>query len=298
MKVVSISDLHLRSTVPGCVDCTSTEWMEIQHKALWKVVYYAVSKQVQAVLIGGDIFHSENTTSFECIIMFQQFVQELHNHNIETYIMSGNHDLPQHSSQNITKAAIGTVYNSMFVYDMKDCSFCSGSNFDEETDCNSEIIFKHVLTMPSEIKPPFIDCETPETLLAKYSKAQIILTGDYHRAFSFVKDNRCVLNSGCLTKQAADFEDYETGCWLVEWFYDDNNRVNLDGFEWLPIDVEQRFYKNAEKKEIDKSVEEFAMSIQKQEVTLDYISSLQNEIKHHDTNIQEKVSDWIQQINQ
>ena len=73
MKAIVLADLHLRSTIPSCIEATQTEWIDTQYKALDKVANYAIEKQVTDVLIGGDIFHSEQTTSFQIINLFQEF---------------------------------------------------------------------------------------------------------------------------------------------------------------------------------------------------------------------------------
>lgn len=288
MKAIVLADLHLRSTIPSCIEATQTEWIDTQYKALDKVANYAIEKQVTDVLIGGDIFHSEQTTSFQIINLFQEFCKNLEAVGITVWILAGNHDLLQHSSQNINKSAIGVILNSQSVYNMKYHPLVGCGNFDEDTP-NEEIIFKHVLCIPKNQIPPFIECETPETLLNKYDKAKWIFTGDYHKSFSYIDNHRFVLNSGCLTKQAADFENYETGCWYVD--------TDDESFEWCPIDISQRFYRNAEKI-IDKDIEAFANSVKKESITLDYIQSVRNEIINHEKPIQDKVNSWINEIGQ
>lgn len=298
MKVISLADLHLRFTVPGCVKATPTEWIDIQNKALSKVAIYAIENKVDAVLVGGDIFHSEQSTSFECINLFQQFVNELVENNIEVYIMAGNHDLPQHSSANISKSAVGTIFNSKGVQDMSCCSFCNGTNFDMDNNPEAPVIFKHTLCIPKDKIPPHVECDTPEDLLNKYPNARIIFTGDYHKSFYYENKDRFVFNSGCLTKQASDFENYETGCWLVE-FETCYDSAQLIEYKWLSINIEQEFYHNAEiEKAIDESIEKFAMGIKKQSITLDFIESLKKELPNHEKKIQDKVNQWIEEIKQ
>ena len=290
MKVLTFADLHLRSTVPSCIDCTPTEWMKVQKDALDKVVSVALEHDVNEVYVGGDIFHSEQSTSFECIILFQEFVNKLHISNIPVYIMAGNHDLPQHSSLNINFSAIGVLFNSNNVLLMQDSKTIKGCNFDVDEFGDSKYIFKHILCIPENEKPDIVDCDTPKTLLDKYPNAEIIFTGDYHRKFAFTENGRFVINSGCLTKQASDFEDYETGVFVTD--------LNSKEVIWCPVNIPQKFVKNHSIKKIDNSIDDFINSLNKASSTLDFINVLKNKLDAQDSPVKNKVESWIEEIGQ
>lgn len=288
-KHLITADWHIRSTVPSCIEAIPEEWMKFQKKSVARVGEIAKEYKVDEINIGGDLFHSEQTASNECIYLLQEFVKGMDYCNIPVYILAGNHDLPQHSSNNIPKSAIGVLLNSKSVRNMSyDTSSIKGCNFDEDDYGDAKLIFKHVLTIPSKDKPDFIECETPESLLEKYNHAQFIFTGDYHKNFHFEKDGRHVVNSGCLMRQAADFEDYTPGVYIVDTETEDVN--------FVPIGLEQKFNHNGyEKKALDQTIENFVEGIKAEDVTLDYVSSLRNEAKNHDKGIQDKINDWIEQ---
>ena len=224
MRAIITADWHIRATRPRCrVD---NDWIETQRKALNQIV--KISKEKKApVIVVGDLFHSNSDVSFECIQMVQKMADELG----ELYILAGNHDLPYHSSENIDKSAIGILLKSQNILPVKECKWqdllfddeISASNFDEKDNENAEIVFKHVLTIPKDDKPDFVDCETPETLLEKFPNAKWIFTGDYHNQ----KKGRHVINSGCLLRQASDFKNYQCGIYFVD---TDENIV-----EFIPI---------------------------------------------------------------
>jgi len=291
MKVLTFADLHLRDTVPSCVDATHDEWMGIQRDALEKVLQIAVDNHVDEVCVGGDIFHSNATASFECITMFQIFSRNLADSGIVTRIMAGNHDLPQHSSTNVNKSAIGVLLNSDCIFDMKEDSVIRGCNFDEEDYDGCKAIFKHVLCIPEKDKSPFVECETPETLLNRYKSSRFIFTGDYHRNFVYKGlDNRYVINSGCLTKQASDFADYETGVYVSD--------LETCDVKWCPVNIGQKFVRNGGSAKADKSVEDFVSGIKKESVTLDFIGTLRNELAAQKKDVRDKVEGWIENIGQ
>ena len=292
MKYVITSDWHLRSTVPSCIEVTQPKWMEIQRKALYKIKDIAKENDVHVILMGGDLFHTEQTSSFEVIHLAQDFTIDCHRESIEIRYLQGNHDEINHSSSNSYRSAMGVFMNSQHVIDMNsqfNDKEVKGCNFDEDNYEGYEVIVKHVLCIPKEnIPTELMQCETPESLLERYPSARFICLGDYHRNFHFEKEGRHVINPGCLTKQAADFEEYETGVYC---FDTETNEV-----KWCPVNIEQKFNHNGyEKKALDQTIENFVEGIKVEDVTLDYVSSLRNESKNHDKGIQHKINDWIEQ---
>lgn len=288
MKILSTADWHIRSTVPGCLDMSVSDWMDFQRKSLERIKEIAVEHHVCEVDVGGDLFHSEQTASNECIFLIQDFAREMDELNIPVFIMAGNHDLPHHSSSNISKSAIGVLLNSKCIRNMgSDAGYVKGCNFDIDDYGSSKYIFRHVLTVPSRDKPDFLECETPESLLMRYPDAMIIFTGDYHRRFEHHDIVRHVFNSGCLTRQASDFEDYSPGVYVVD--------LEDGSSEFVEIGLEQKFNHNGqEKKDINEAVENFVAGIKKENVTLDFVGSLRNEVKNHEKEIQDRVGDWIE----
>ena len=292
MKYIITSDWHLRSTVPSCIEATQPEWMEIQRKALYKIKDIAEENDVHIILMGGDLFHTEQTSSFEVIHLAQDFTKDCHRENIEIRYLQGNHDEINHSSSNSYRSAMGVFMNSQHVIDMNsqfNDKEVKGCNFDEDNYEGYDVIVKHVLCIPKEnIPTELMQCETPESLLERYPSARFICLGDYHRHFHFEKDGRHVINPGCLTKQAADFEGYENGCYVFN--------TETDEVKWCPVNIEQKFNHNGyEKKALDQTIENFVEGIKAEDVTLDYVSSLRNEAKNHDKGIQNRINNWIEQ---
>ena len=286
MKALVTADWHLRSTVPSCCTMSQEEWFEVQEEAIGKVEEIAEKEKVELILHDGDLFHSEVTATNQVIQIPQRFSERMWHKGIPVYYLCGNHDLINHSSSTLYRSAMGTFLNSKYVLNMKDCPYVKGCSFDEDDYSGYKMIAKHTLIIPSDSIPFGVTCDTPESILERYPEAQWIFTGDYHKNFHYEKNGRHVVNPGCLTRQASDFEDYIPGVYVVD---TDSNTVTFHS-----VLVDQVFNSNGkEKKELDRSIEEFAMSIKKQDVTLDYVSSLRNEIRHHEKPVQEKVEEWI-----
>lgn len=265
MRMIISADWHLRATRPRCrVD---NDWIETQKKALRQIAEIAEEKNAP-IMVVGDLFHSNSDTSFECINMVQKLADRLGS----LYILAGNHDLPYHSSENIDKSAIGVLFQSENIFKISDYSDeFSASNFDEEDDENAEIVFKHTLTIPSEDKPDFVDCETPESLLRKFPKAKWVFTGDYHRNFHYEKNGRHVVNSGCLLRQASDFKDYTCGIYFVD---TDKNIV-----DFIPIIDNEELIDDSyitKENEREKRIDDFVSKLKStKSVSLDFLANVE-----------------------
>ncbi len=271
MKFICTADWHIRATRPRCrID---NDWLETQKKALKQVLKISEDKGAPIIVV-GDLFHSNSDTNFECINM----VQKLADLAGGLYILAGNHDLPYHSSENIDKSAIGILLNSENVFKIEDYSDeFSASNFDEEDNFEAEIVFKHVLTIPEDDKPDFVNCETPETLFEKFPKAKWIFTGDYHHNFHYEKNGRHVVNSGCLLRQVADMKDYQCGVYFVDTDEEIVEFISIIDNEDL-IDDSYILQENQRNERIESFVDKLRKT---KGVSLDFLDNVYNEMKHN-----------------
>lgn len=282
MRAIITADWHIRNTRPRCrID---NDWIETQAKALRQLSKISDEKNAP-IFVVGDLFHSNSDTSFECINM----VQKLADKSGELYILAGNHDLPYHSSENLDKSAIGILMKSNNVHLIKDyfdaLHFNSGekvlfsaSNFDEQDYENAKIVFKHILTIPEEDKPDFVNCETPETLLEKFPNAKWVFTGDYHKNFHYEKKGRHVINSGCLLRQASDFKNYQCGVYYVD---TDENIV-----EFIPIIDNEELIDDSyitKENEREKRIDDFVDKLKNtQSVSFDFMDNVEKAILVND----------------
>ena len=68
-----------------------------------------------------------------------------------------------------------------------------------------------------------------------------------------------------------------------------------DNVKWCPVNIPQKFVKNSSKKS-DKTIDDFVNGIQRETVTLDFISTLRNESESQKKPVKEKVDSWIEEI--
>ena len=265
--MIVCADLHLREDKPRCrID---EDWIKTQKNALKQIADVCIKNKCNLFLV-GDIFH--RPSEFRMVIYIQKLAEKLKAHSLSIYYLCGNHDNLYHSSLNIDKSAIGLLRNSENCFYIKDYSDeFSASNFDEEDNENAEIVFKHTLTIPSEDKPDFVDCETPESLLQKFPKAKWVFTGDYHRNFHYEKNGRHVVNSGCLLRQASDFKDYTCGVYFVD---TDKNIV-----EFIPIIDNEELIDDSyitKENEREKRIDDFVSKLKStKSVSLDFLANVE-----------------------
>jgi exonuclease SbcD len=68
--------------------------LEEQKNALWQVLSIVDEKNIEGLFIAGDIY-DKSIPTIEAIELFDSFLVELSNRNIDVYIISGNHDSPE-----------------------------------------------------------------------------------------------------------------------------------------------------------------------------------------------------------
>ena len=278
MRGIITADWHLRATRPRCrID---DDWIGTQRNALNQIAELAGKYDCNVYCV-GDVFHSNSDTSFECIQMVQDFSNKLCSFGRTLGILAGNHDLPYHSSENISRSAVGVLlqsYNVGYILDSigdTEQLLVSASNFDEDDDMSALYVFKHILVFP-DLKsiPPNLDAVTAKELLAGFPNAQWIFTGDYHHQFHYEKSGRHVVNPGCLLRQASDMKDYQCGVYFV-----DTDRIICD---FLPIMDREELIDDSyilKENERNERIEAFVDKLRKtKSVSLDFVDNVQKEL--------------------
>lgn len=268
-KFIVTGDWHLRSQLPRCRK--DENWIDTQKKALNQICIFAIDKKCD-IMVTGDIFDSQSTTSFEIIQLVQNMAKKLKKYNLGLYVIFGNHDLLYHSSGNIKKSAVGILLQTENIFPISVFENVSAPNFDEE-DINCEYMFKHVLCFPDmKSLPPNVDAFTAKELLEKFDKCNYLFLGDMHKNFHYEKNGRHVVNPGCMLRQAVDFKDYQSGFYFID---TDKNIVDFQ----LIID-DEKFIDDSyilREKEKEERIQAFADKIGEVEsVSLDYIENVKS----------------------
>lgn len=270
MRAIITSDWHIRATRPRCR--TDADWMETQRKALKQIEQYAIKRHCD-VFVVGDLFHSHSDTNFECISIIQDFALSLNGYGLKVGLIAGNHDLPYHNIENIKRSAISILMSSTNIFYISDFDEknISAPNFGEEVDEKKRYVFEHRLVIPKDTGLD-IGAITAEELLEEHRNAEWIFTGDYHENFHYVKNNRHVVNPGCILRQVADAKDYQP---VVAYVYTDEDEV-----EFLPIKDDEDVIDDAyltSQKERELRIESFVDKLKSTEsISLDFIENVKN----------------------
>ncbi|MFC0300678.1 exonuclease SbcCD subunit D [Virgibacillus soli] len=94
ISFIHVADLHLDSPFTGLSSVPDHIFNEIQNstfRALDRMVQYAIEKDVDFVLIVGDLFDNEKQ-SLKAQLRLKQAFETLQEHQISVYVSYGNHD--------------------------------------------------------------------------------------------------------------------------------------------------------------------------------------------------------------
>lgn len=205
MKVdlILTADWHLREDKPSC----RTDDFE---KAQWNKVGQIMKLQNQLdcpILHAGDLFHYWKPSPY----LISQAIIHM---PADFYTVAGQHDLPQHNMDLIHKSGLHTLITAGAISWIK-----GAGNFGEPVGglpmwAGKVGVWHHFVWNGKNI--PWPNCEevTAKQVLEDNPEYDLIVTGDYHRPFTYKHQGRLLVNCGCLTRQVADYDNHEPRVWL------------------------------------------------------------------------------------
>ncbi len=204
------SDWHLRETVPVCR--TDDFW-----EAQWRKVDFIVELQQKyncQVLHAGDLFHHWKPSPHLLSMTMEHLPEKF-------CTVYGQHDLPQHNLDLSYKSGIHALLKAEKLNVI-------GVHWGQLPDLsrvirigNRKVIVWHNFTYVGKDPWPGITSPKAYSLLEKYERYDLMVTGDNHQSFSVngMKGNLLV-NPGNLTRQTADQTNYQPKVYL--WYAEDN----------------------------------------------------------------------------
>ncbi len=222
MKVdlILTADWHLREDKPSC----RTDDFE---KAQWNKVQQIMKLQNEhdcPILHAGDLFHHWKPSPY----LISQAIIHMPS---DFYTVAGQHDLPQHNLELIHKSGLTTLVTAGAISWIK-----GNGNFGQNvghfniTNQRKVGVWHHFVWNGKDV--PWFDCNeiTAEQVLKDNPEFDLIVTGDYHRPFTYKYEGRLLVNCGCLTRQVADYDNHQPRVWL--W----NAKTNTVQPHYLDID--------------------------------------------------------------
>ena len=209
MKVdlILTADWHLREDTPSCR--TDDFW-----KAQWDKVDQIIKLQRQyecPILHAGDLFHHWKPSPFLISTSIDHLPGEY-----KFYTVAGQHDLPQHNLELIYKSGLWALYTAGALD-----WFDEGGNFGEgvggifKGHFDRKVgVWHHFVWNGKDWPWPECNEITARQALKENPEFDLIVTGDYHRPFTYEYKGRILVNCGCLTRQSADYDNHQPRVWL------------------------------------------------------------------------------------
>ncbi len=209
------SDWHLREDQPICRvdDFWLAQWIVVDQVAALQ------KKHNCSVLCAGDLFHHWKPSPYLLSTTKQHLPKRF-------YTIYGQHDLPQHSLDLKHKSGIYDLEVSKFLTVIESGSWGQKPKkkmiFAEQRKWIG--VYHHFVWDGKKLPWPGCEGSTAKDLLKKYSKFDLLVTGDHHRSFVTKYKGRLLVNPGCLTRQYADYADYKPQVYL---WYSKTNTVEV-----------------------------------------------------------------------
>lgn len=278
MKLILTADLHLRRDRPRCR--LDEDWIGTQVNVMTALFDKAVEHDCD-VFVVGDVFQTSTVPpGIENII--PNILKKSKYKNTICFIYPGNHDLKHGRKKDIYKSSIGVLLNTKGVETLYN-------------DVDGKIQFIHTLVWPSKkVKPEPAPGLIPEEVFEMYPKAKYIFAGDYHTAFTVTNDKGQVLvNPGCITRQNAQYKDYEPRAYIV-----DMDEATVTAFELpdtAPVVTDEYLRREEERDErIDSFIE--LISSKKGSVSLDFKENLKAKYSKIKAEDREEIESILEEV--
>ena len=215
MKLISLGDWHIRSTVPAT---RKDDYPEAQLKKTKQLVKWS-NEYEASILCPGDMLDSNRITFFT----YNQLQRELQKTRLLIFVIRGNHDSYFHTSDVSGTPLQGLADGETIIIpkgpiSLGEQTWLHAYNWDEEPEAcyNSGYNILMVHKAVFENKIPFFfegkESYTAKTLKAKYPGYDLYLAGDIHEPF--VNDD--VIVSGSMMRMNVTQKDYSPRAYLID----------------------------------------------------------------------------------
>lgn len=171
------------------------------------------------VLHAGDLFHHWKPSPY-------LISKAIHHLPGQFYTIAGQHDLPQHNMDLFHKCGMNTLVQAEAINWLKFGNFgqevgpallfpgrkVASASFKQKD--RKVGVWHHFVWDGKNIPWPDCDEITARQVLKDNAEFDLIVTGDYHKPFTYEYKGRLLVNCGCLTRQVADYADHKPRVWL------------------------------------------------------------------------------------
>ena len=325
-RLVITADWHLREDMPICRN--DADWMDVQRGAMKFVIDFANEKKASVAIV-GDLFHRSHVHPS----VVSMFLEEVGRYFVEgggVYLLAGQHDLPYHSLENISKSSFGNLwaliqrhrfdrvkgaYIDFHLGDLEeigtrlhfgelrvdrprehsdDCAVTLGGG---ACDCPyqpTHFVFIHQLAFKSKKDmPPTDEGMLAEDLAAMFPEARIIALGDNHRHFMWethTKERDQVI----LNPGCLVRQSADLIDYESGFYYVDEEQID---FVVVPDSGTVSNAHLVREQERDDRIEAFVSTLEKgQEVSLDFVQNLRSKMGQLEKPVVDVLEEMLQEI--
>jgi len=268
MRLIITADWHLRKEIPS--SRLDLNWLEYQKQVIDFIINETIKKQAKLCIV-GDIFDKAKD-DVEIINLFLNCIESLD----IVYCIAGNHDLLYHNSLDLDKCSFGVIWKNEKIKPLWELG--KAKHYGEEyfVGSNNGIMFLHNFVY-KDSKFSFLNRGFyVDDLIKEYPETKWFFVGDNHEGFIYKKNDKFVINPGCVTIQSLDMIEYIPKIVFVD--------TEEDIVDWIFIpDFGQKFIDFENLKNVNNKIQSFVELIRnKKELSFDFISNMKNEIKKVD----------------
>lgn len=210
------ADLHLRESIPACR--TDDYLQAMKTKLEW---LSGKSEEYDAtVIVAGDLFDHWKATPFLICFAFRYLPKRL-------ICVAGQHDLPQHSLEQMDKSAFGVLLEADRLRGKENHTICTANDYWHcflfhwgqeiaETEFDERnVAIAHQMVWHHTKPYPDVDPQSEALrVLRSHPGYQLIVTGDNHQSFAVKSQGRLLINPGSMMRMRADQADYKPRIYL------------------------------------------------------------------------------------
>ena len=277
VDAILVADIHIRESQPECRLDNFMETQERKHQWLKKLQ----SKYDCPILCAGDLFDYWKPSPWLLGWTFRNLANGI-------IAVPGQHDLPAHNLENITKSGIQVLsdgdkiklitnpdndYHTIKDYEV--LGFPWGFDWNIDCDAKEKIALIHYGVYES--KPHYPGAEntggTAKSVMKKLPGYDLIVSGDNHLTFIQSLGSQLLVNPGSFTRQTAAQADHKPCVFLWDSKSNEVEKV------YVPIEQNVISREHIEKvKERDERLESF---ISKLDNNVELSISFKNNLRNH-----------------
>ena len=211
MKLLCLSDLHLTHRTP---ESRIDDYHLSQFKKMQHVIEYALENGVDAMALGGDIFHHHTMPDWMKERYIRLFSMEEYITNLPILTIFGQHDMRYHSSDR-TNVPLGVLLAGCknmhplgaVPWTLKDVNIY-GCSYGETIptpvgDAQKQVLVIHKMIVDEKLWHDQEDYEHGGSFLEDNPEFDLIVSGDNHQTFMKSKRGRRLVNSGSLMRMTS-----------------------------------------------------------------------------------------------